>query len=101
MSKRSFWVQIDEGSGNPVDVCWGYYESDRPTIGDWVLASETDEPKERRGKSRRAQLRQMQKALAERWTKLSRAELLNSELIRENVELRSQLTTLRSQDVKF
>jgi len=40
---RTFWVQIDPDSGNPIGICWAYYTDDRPIEGNWIKVVDTGE----------------------------------------------------------
>lgn len=46
--KREFWVQMSEEGeyGNPTDICWAYYPSDKPTEGVWIKVVEIIEDEE-------------------------------------------------------
>ena len=36
---KGFWVELDN-DGNPIDVCWAYYDGDKPTVGRWIKVRE-------------------------------------------------------------
>ena len=38
---KAFWIQLDEDY-NPINVCWAYYDSDKPTVGNWIRVVESD-----------------------------------------------------------
>jgi hypothetical protein len=38
---RRFWIELDD-AGNPTgEVCWAYFEGDKPLKGNWLKVEES------------------------------------------------------------
>ena len=44
LEPKEYWVEVDPETFNPTgNVCWAYYESDKPIEGHWIKVRKVNE----------------------------------------------------------